>query len=91
MRVPSWYNYGQYSTTNYGAHSLAFSDPEGNTFFYSYKTLVAFQPVGDRMYVSRNQWSKTTGRHLNWIDGGDKKNRLDMLDFQRAFDAAFPV
>lgn len=30
---------------------------------------------GYRWYVSNNEWSQTTGKHLNWIDE-DKSDRL---------------
>lgn len=43
--------------------------------YFSYETLIAFYD-GQTLYVSQNEWSKTTGKHLNDIDGGDKKNRI---------------
>jgi hypothetical protein len=33
--------------------------------------------------VSENQWSVTTGRHLTWIDGGNKKARLKREEFNQ--------
>ena len=33
--------------------------------------------------VSQNQWSKTTAKHLNWIDEGNKKDRLKPEEFEK--------
>ena len=35
--VKKW-NYGNYSSNNYGSHSLAFSDNFGNDYYFSYDT-----------------------------------------------------
>lgn len=54
------------------------------TLWFSYETVVAFShPRVDagRRKVCENMWSTTTGRHLNEIDGGDKKSRLKRDDF----------
>ena len=83
VEIRKW-NYGQYSSENYGAHSLAFETKQGD-FYFSYDTLVAFRSnkTGKR-YVRKNVWGTTTGKHLNWIDGGNKENRLDREDFEKA-------
>jgi hypothetical protein len=86
---PKFWNYGEYSSDNYGAHSMAFEDAEGNTFYFSYKTLVAFRPARGSIVVHTNDWGNTTGKHLNWIDGGDKYNRVNSLDFERLFYESF--
>lgn len=71
-------NYGDYSSDNYGAHSLRVNF--GNlTLYFSYKTVIAFSTPGD-IKVSENLWGPTTEKHLNWIDGGDKKTRLKRDD-----------
>ena len=49
----------------------------------SYRTPVAFQVDGHSRVVRQNDWSTTTGKHLNWIDGGDKKSRVDGETFER--------
>jgi hypothetical protein len=86
--LPSWSVYGNYASGNYGAHALRF-DVGGNSFWFSYKTLVAFQcGVGD-VVVIKNYWKTTTGKHLNAIDGGDKKRRLNAADFEAAFVKMF--
>jgi len=38
------------------------------------------------MKVSENVWGPTTGKHLNWIDGGDKKSRLPYNQFQAEWE-----
>ena len=43
--------------------------------YFSYETPVAFWN-GRELFVSENEWSNTTGRHLNAIDGGDRFNRI---------------
>ena len=87
-------NYGNYSSSNYGCHSLCFTDAAGNDFYYSYKTLVAFRKYPGALVVHENFWSSTTGKHLNWIDGGTKeakKNRLSGADFTSAYNQAFNI
>lgn len=85
VTVPEFNTYGPYSNANYGVHCLTFSDPKGNRFWFSYKTLVAFEPSNGPRCVLQNYWSTTTGKHLNAIDGGNKKTRLT----QDAFDAEY--
>jgi hypothetical protein len=43
-----------------------------NIFWFSYKTLIAFQRAGKPRVVRVNDWSATTGQHLAHIDGGSK-------------------
>lgn len=87
MNVKFW-NYGNYSSDNYGSHSTAFSDTEGNTFWFSYNTLVAFKTKGHR-YVCQNCWGTVTGKHLNWIDDGDKASRIPHSEFNRKYKECF--
>jgi hypothetical protein len=47
----------------------------GYHFYFSYKTVIAFHD-GRNQYVSENQWGTTTGKHLDKIDGGKKKDRM---------------
>ena len=88
-KLPSFDTYGNYSSENYGAHALVFTDADGNCYWFSYKTLVAFQKWDDRLVVRQNDWGTTTGKHLNAIDGGDKKTRLPALEFDKAFEVTF--
>lgn len=81
MNLPRFRSYGEYSSSNYGAHCLVFSVGELDIYF-SYKTPVAFRAPGYGLVVSANCWGRTTGKHLNWIDDGDKKNRIPRTEFE---------
>ena len=83
MNLPSFENYGEYMSENYGAHSLVFRTPKIDIYF-SYKTPVAFN-AGKGLVVRQNDWSSTTGKHLNWIDGGGdaKKKRISGDEFEK--------
>lgn len=84
MRLPRISSYGNYSSDNYGAHCLCVSMGP-ITVWFSYKTPVAFQVDGSPKVVRQNEWGPTTGKHLNAIDGGDKKARVDAQTFERMF------
>ncbi len=82
MQLPTIFNYmgSRYSNDNYGAHSLCVE--LGNLdLYYSYKTVIAYRYGGD-LIVRKNDWSTTTGKHLNAIDGGAKKTRIDGQEFE---------
>jgi hypothetical protein len=82
MKLPRFWVYGPYSS-NYGAHALAFEDAEGNQFYFSYDTLVAFRSAkSNRLVVRQNLWGTTTGKHLNAIDGGAKADRVSTQEFE---------
>ena len=85
--LPTWSVYGNYASSNYGAHALRF-DVAGDTFWFSYKTLVAFQKGHGPCVVRENDWGNTTGKHLNAIDGGDKKARVSGTVFEKLFAKA---
>ena len=72
-----YWNYGEYSSSNYGAHTLAFED-KNNTYYFSYDTLVAVR-TSKGLFVRENIWGTTTGKHLNWIDGGSKRAKKERL------------
>lgn len=67
MTIPKFRSYGHYSSDNYGAHTLMFTDSKGNEYYYSYETLVAFR-ISDEFHIVKNLWGPTTGKHLNWIN-----------------------
>lgn len=47
----------------------------GNTYFYSYSTLVAAN-VNGRFYRTSKFWSKTTSSHINkWLDGAKAEEK----------------
>ncbi len=76
-------SYGNYSSSNYGVNALVFTDPNGNKFYFSYKTLVAFRCYSE-LVIQKNQWGPTTGKHLNWINP-NKKIRVDEETFNRKY------
>jgi hypothetical protein len=79
-QLPQISPYGNYSNSNYGTHALEVN-VGSLTLYFSYQTIVAF--CGDNgLKVRRNDWGPTTGKHLNAIDGGDKKTRLSSDDFE---------
>lgn len=83
LSVRKW-NYGNYSSDNYGANSIAVKMGT-RTVYYSYDTVVAFMGTNSRgEYLDctcENCWGTTTGKHLNWLDGGNKKERLSREEF----------
>ncbi len=85
MRLPTMESYGQYSSGNYGVHCITVNIGP-LTVWFSYKTPVAFQLAGESRVVRKNNWGPTTGKHLNWIDDGDKKNRVDGQTFERLWN-----
>lgn len=85
MQLPQISNYGQYSSDNYGDHTLRV-DIGPITVWFSYKTPVAFHVDGKNKVVHQNDWGPTTGKHLNWIDNGDKGNRVDANTFKQKWD-----
>ena len=93
MKLPKIKSYGDYSSENYGLHCMMFEDPQGNEFYFSYNTLVAFvykkNAYESERHVRKNEWGTTTGKHLNWIDGGDKKSREDYETFYKNYTRCF--
>lgn len=83
LEVKKW-NYGNYSSDNYGANSIAVRMGT-RTVYYSYDTVVSFKGTNSKgkyfNCTSQNYWGVTTRKHLNWIDGGNKKDRLDSETF----------
>ena len=59
---------------------MAFRDNFGNSYFFSYDTLVAFTD-DNGLCIRENVWGTTTGKHLNWIDR-DKSIRVDSKTFE---------
>jgi hypothetical protein len=86
--LPSIQNYGRYSSSNYGAHTLCVTVGD-LTVYFSYSTPVAFRSCQHGLVICENQWGPTTGKHLNWIDGGgSKRHRVDAETFARQFHQA---
>jgi hypothetical protein len=72
-------SYGNYSSSNYGAHSLLINIGR-LTLYFSYDTVVGFED-GIGQYYCENCWGTTTGKHLNWLCP-DKKLRLPPDEFE---------
>lgn len=51
------------------------------TLWYSYETVIAFRSNGE-FAIRENDWSVTTGKHLNWIDD-DKSKRISGTEFEK--------
>lgn len=83
MQLPKFSSYGDYTSDNYGAHTLRF-DIGPVSIWYSYKTVVAFRVK--ELRVLNYTDSRTTMKHLKMIDGGDRGNRLELKEFQRLWD-----
>ncbi len=79
--IPSIGTYGNYSSSNYGAHALVVTIGP-ITIWFSYHTPIAFRAPGCPRIVRQNDWSTTTGKHLNAIDGGNKKSRVTSERFE---------
>lgn len=60
----------------------------GISYWFSYQTLVAFYSPKTGRVVHENVWSKTTGRHLNVIDGGNKAARVNAERFAELLEVA---
>ena len=88
LEFPAFEVYCDYQSNNYGVNALCFTLPQGR-FWFSYKTLVAFWTLGEGRVVRENEWGPTTGKHLNAIDGGDKKERVSSHDFEILYSRAF--
>ena len=79
-------SYGNYSSDNYGAHSIRLTVGSLRLWF-SYDTVVAFQDGYGECQVCVNSWGTTSGKHLNIIDGGNKKERLERAVFEHNLEA----
>jgi len=73
----SKYNYGQTIKDNANTIAVIIGDL---TIFFSYGTIISFSIKGE-LTVRKNEWGSTTGKHLNWIDGGTKESRIDGVEF----------
>lgn len=61
------------------------------TLWYSYTTVIAFKVAGQPVVVHENDWTRTTGKHLNLIDK-DKKIRVGEREFNARWHAeVWPV
>ena len=89
MNLPKIRSYGNYSSSNYGAHCLRV-DMGKLTVWFSYQTAIAFQVDGHARVVRANEWGPTTGKHLNMIDNGNKKARISGERFEAIWKEQLP-
>lgn len=48
---------------------------------FSYQTPIGFRAPGKGWVVRENDWSNTTGKHLNWLND-DKSQRIPSAEFE---------
>lgn len=70
-------------------HKLRSVTLPGVVVYYSYDTPVAIKTRG-YCIVRENDWSTVTAKHLNYIDGGDKKSRIEGDFFVQIFEHIQP-
>jgi hypothetical protein len=56
------------------------------TIWFSYQTPIGFAYPGKAITTRENDWSTTTGKHLNEIDGGQKARRIPGSEFMRQLE-----
>lgn len=77
--------YGNYSNDNYGKNAM-YVQIGSLTIYFSYQTPVAFSAPGIGRRVRVNSWGPTTGKHLNAIDNGNQKARINGEQFERELE-----
>jgi hypothetical protein len=89
--IGTYGNYSYNTSQSYiKAHCSKWRE-NGTTFYKSYDTIIAFENFKSGLVVRCNSWSTTTGKHLNWIDGGNKKARLSSEEFKKALEKVKPT
>lgn len=96
-KLPTKWNYGDYSSSNYGAHTIAIDIPpsrkgkHGITLYFSYDTIIAFRgyisPELQGLFARKNAWGGTTGKHLNWLER-DHNARYEREEFEKLYAKA---
>jgi len=84
-------SYGRYSSSNYGVSTMII-DLGCIKLYFSYRTVIAFRTVDTGLVVMKNYWNCTTGKHINWVDGGSKearKQRLTADEFEDKLSKVF--
>ena len=66
MELPNITSYGEYKGSNTGLNTLCVWVGD-LAIYFSYRTPVAFYTLKTGLVISENVWSRTTGKHLNWI------------------------
>ena len=65
-------------TIEHPTHQMNFAivATNGRKYAFSYSTCDAVTNADGRWVVRENEWGPTTGKHLNWLDDGNKMLRL---------------
>jgi hypothetical protein len=71
-----------------GGKAVLFTDPTGNRFYFSYITLIAFKKKHHPLVIRENEWSQTTGSHLNAINP-DHSVRVSGREFRSTYSKQF--
>ena len=79
--LPKIGSYGRYSSDNYGVNTL-YIEIGPLTVWFSYQTPVAFQIGGNPRVIRENTFSKTTGKHLNWLG----HSRVSSEEFEKLWE-----
>ena len=77
---------GSYSQNGSNANTTKITQG-GLTLYYSYDTVIAFT-VNGVLTMRENDWSTTTGKHMNWLDP-DKKMRITGEKFEKRLKKAY--
>ena len=84
--LPEISSYGKYESSNYGMNTILLELKDIH-LYYSYKTIVAYVDFVDGLTICKNDFSVTTGKHLNWISE-DKSRRIPVDIFKIKLNAA---
>ncbi len=79
MRIRKWV----YCSNTTGENALAVQIG-ALTLYFSYETVIGFRSPEKGFVVSKNVWSRTTGKHLNAFS--DKRDRIDNTEFQKLLE-----
>ena len=89
MRIPTVASYRSRRDSD-DPNASVITDSNNRDWYYSYTTLVAFRSLATGLVVHKNDWSRTTGSHLNAIDD-DHSKRVDSEEFSRLLIDALGV
>ena len=53
--------------------------------FVSYSTVIAYRTPNEGLVARENDWSTTTGQHMNAVPGNTKEDRISGPDFEERF------
>jgi len=75
------YYYGNSPSAQANAKLLSDGDID---IYYSYETIIAVK-IKNKLYIAKNIWGNTTGKHLNAISR-DKSIRIDVKELKEIID-----